>query len=171
MSFVPNAITLTNLIFGALSLIYSFHHQYHLAAIMILLAVVMDSMDGRVARRLNVSGDLGKELDSLCDLVSFGVAPALLYIAASIGAIDNNAKLAFGGTIIGIIFIVCGAYRLARFNILNIHEYYVGIPITLAGFLVALIYIGIPNIPVVIMMIVMALLAFFMVSRVTIPKL
>lgn len=171
MSFLPNAITLSNLVFGALSLIYSSHQRYHLAAIMILLAVVMDSMDGRVARRLNVSGDLGKELDSLCDLVSFGVAPALLYIAASVGTIHNNTGLVYGGTIIGIIFIVCGAYRLARFNILNIHEYYVGIPITLAGFIVALIYISIPGISVVIMMIVMALLAFFMVSHITIPKL
>jgi len=170
MSFLPNAITLMNLVFGALSLICTLNDQFYLAAVMILLAVVMDSMDGRVARKLNASGDFGKELDSLCDLVSFGAAPALLYIASSVGTIANNANLVYLGTIIGIAFILCGAFRLARFNVLNIHEYYVGIPITLAGFIVALIYVSVPHISVPVMMAVMALLAFFMVSRITIPK-
>jgi len=171
VSFLPNAITLMNLVFGALSLVCTLNQQYHLAAIMILLAVVMDSMDGKVARRFNVEGDFGKELDSLCDLVSFGAAPALLYIAASVGTINGNSNLVYLGTVIGIAYILCGAYRLARFNILNIHEYFVGIPITLAGFIVALIYISVPQISVAMMMGIMALLAFFMVSRISIPKL
>lgn len=171
MSFLPNAITLMNLAFGSLSLICTLNHNYHTAAIMILLAVVMDSMDGRVARHLNLSGDLGMELDSLCDLVSFGAAPAMLYIAASIGLKEPYTFINYLGILIGVIYILCGAYRLARFNVLNIHEYFVGIPITVAGFLVALVYLGIPRIPVLFVMPIMALLAYLMISRLTIPKL
>lgn len=170
MNFLPNAITLMNLVFGALSLICTFREQYHLAAIMIMLAVVMDSMDGKVARRFNATGDFGKELDSLCDLVSFGAAPALLFIAASVGSINDNAYM-YLGTVIGIAYILCGAYRLARFNVLNIHDYFVGIPITLAGFIVALIYVSVPEISEALMMFIMALLAFLMVSKISIPKL
>ncbi|MGE5379608.1 MAG: CDP-diacylglycerol--serine O-phosphatidyltransferase [Methylocystaceae bacterium] len=171
MNFLPNAITLMNLAFGSLSLICTMNHDYHTAAIMIVLAVVMDSMDGRVARRLNASGDLGMELDSLCDLVSFGAAPAILYIAASIGVMSSYTYVDYLGTLIGTLYVLCGAYRLARFNVLNIHEYFVGIPITLAGFIVALIYLSAPHIPTLLMMAIMALLAYLMVSRITIPKL
>ncbi|MGE5454995.1 MAG: CDP-diacylglycerol--serine O-phosphatidyltransferase [Methylocystaceae bacterium] len=171
MSFLPNAITLMNLVFGAISLICTFNNQFHQAAIMILLAVVMDSMDGKVARRLNAAGDFGKELDSLCDLVSFGAAPALLFIADSVGSINGNTNLVHLGMVIGVAYILCGAYRLARFNVLNIHEYFVGMPITFAGFIVALLYLSVPGLSVLVMMLIMALLAFFMVSRINVPKL
>lgn len=170
MRFLPNAITLMNLMFGTLSLYYTFNHQFHQAAIMILLAVVMDGMDGKVARRLNASGDFGKELDSLCDLVSFGAAPALLYIAVSVSSLNGNSFLNYLGVSIGIAYVLCGAFRLARFNILNISDYFVGLPITIAGFIIAIIYLYMPNISALIIIPTIALLGFFMVSRITIPK-
>ncbi len=73
-----NFITFLNIMFGSTAILYTINGNYKLAALLILAAVVMDGLDGRVARRLQTSSDLGKELDSLCDIVSFGVAPAVL---------------------------------------------------------------------------------------------
>ena len=73
-----NAITLINIFFGSLSLVYTLDREFKWAALFIFLAVLMDGLDGRVARKLEISSEMGRELDSLCDLVSFGVAPALL---------------------------------------------------------------------------------------------
>ena len=75
---IPSIFTLANLLFGFLALILVIDENYTIAAAMILVSVLMDSLDGKVARRLSVSSDFGKELDSLSDLVSFGVAPAIL---------------------------------------------------------------------------------------------
>ena len=76
---IPNSISSLSLIFGVLSIFDTFEGNFQRAAILIILAVVADSLDGRAARLLGVGGsDFGKELDSLCDLGSFGVAPAIL---------------------------------------------------------------------------------------------
>ncbi|MDO4540407.1 MAG: CDP-alcohol phosphatidyltransferase family protein, partial [Syntrophomonadaceae bacterium] len=69
---LANYITLFNIIFGCLSLLCTLDARFDLAAIFIFLAVMMDTTDGRVARRLDIMSELGRELDSLCDLVSFG---------------------------------------------------------------------------------------------------
>ena len=78
---LPNIVTLSNLIFGVISLWLTMEGQYKEAAVAILLAMILDGLDGRLARRFEVTSDFGKELDSLSDLVSFGVAPALLTYA------------------------------------------------------------------------------------------
>lgn len=75
---VPNSISGLSLILGVVSIFLTIDHNFHWAAIFIILAVLADSCDGRAARLLGVSGEFGKELDSLCDLCSFGVAPAIL---------------------------------------------------------------------------------------------
>ena len=77
-SSIPNIFTFINLSFGILSLLSTFEDNYSLACIFILLAALVDRYDGRIARYLQVTSDLGKELDSLADLVSFGVAPSIL---------------------------------------------------------------------------------------------
>lgn len=77
-SCIPNIFTFINLSCGVFSLLSTFEKQYVLASIFILIAGLVDRYDGRVARFLQVSSDLGKELDSLADLVSFGVAPSVL---------------------------------------------------------------------------------------------
>ncbi|MGE5371149.1 MAG: CDP-diacylglycerol--serine O-phosphatidyltransferase [Solirubrobacterales bacterium] len=169
---IPNAITLLNLSLGSLSIVYTIGHDFRTAAILILLAMIMDGMDGRVARKLQVSSELGKQLDSLSDLVSFGVAPAVLVLTMVTGQTRVNPIII---TTASVVFILCGAYRLARFNVLNISEYFVGLPITIAGSLVALIalasmlHIGIALTPIT-WIVILAALAFFMVSRFTIPK-
>ncbi|MEG1159741.1 MAG: CDP-diacylglycerol--serine O-phosphatidyltransferase, partial [Acidaminococcaceae bacterium] len=108
---VPNSISAISLAFGILSIFATFEKNFNTAAVLIILAVLADSLDGRAARMLGVSGEFGKELDSLCDLGSFGVAPAILIY--QYGLID----LALTGKLVAAFFTICGAMRLARFNV------------------------------------------------------
>ena len=110
-----NVVTILNIVFGTLSIIYVMSEHYQMAAIMIIIAVILDGMDGKIARKFDSASDLGKELDSLCDMVSFGVAPAVLLFSQ---VFQNNYKTL--GLLAIILYVVCGALRLARFNILNI---------------------------------------------------
>lgn len=160
-----NTITLMNIIFGSFSLIYTVHGDYTIAAVFIILAVVMDGLDGKVARRLDIMSLFGKELDSLCDLVSFGVAPAILIYMQVLDPFAYSL-----GIIVVVFYIVCGAFRLARFNVLNISDYFVGIPITLAGALVALVSLLAARLPGSLIFAIILLLAILMVSNFKVPK-
>jgi CDP-diacylglycerol--serine O-phosphatidyltransferase len=108
---LPNLFTTANLFAGFYSAIASMKGMYEIAAIAILIAVVLDSLDGRIARITHTTSRFGGEYDSLCDLVTFGVSPALLAY--------NWSLLAYGkwGWLAAFLFCVCGALRLARFNI------------------------------------------------------
>lgn len=130
---VPNIFTLGNLACGVLSLMMTFQGEYRNACFFILLAGLMDRYDGRVARYLNVSSELGKELDSLADLVSFGVAPSILVFN-----IFNFSELGLIGYLLVLIFPLSGAYRLARYNVTSFDGIFTGIPITAAGMFMAL---------------------------------
>ena len=133
-SWIPNSFTILNLIFGIFAIYYSFHQEYAIAAWLIVGSLVADGFDGRVARALGVSGDFGKELDSLCDGVSFGVAPAfLLYHWAHLD------QFGFIGIIGSLLFAVCGILRLARFNTMTdvVKGYFLGMPIPAGGCLIA----------------------------------
>lgn len=160
-----NTITLINIIFGSLSLIQTLERNYLMAAIFILLAVFMDGIDGRVARKFNVMSDIGKQLDSLCDLVSFGVAPAILIYSQLL--YDLPLSL---GVAAALVYIMCGAFRLARFNVLNISDYFVGLPITLAGFLMALLSLLASALNGYLALLLVLFLSYMMVSKVQIPK-
>ncbi|QZY57509.1 CDP-diacylglycerol--serine O-phosphatidyltransferase [Crassaminicella profunda] len=124
--------TLFNLILGILAILSIFNESYVLSATLIIIAGMMDRMDGKLARKLDVVSEFGKELDSLCDLISFGVAPALL--------MWNSNLMETGdlGIIVTLVFVLCGTVRLARYNIMEFEGVYMGIPITLCGGLVAL---------------------------------
>jgi len=161
---IPNIVTLSNLILGLTSLWYTMEGNYKEAAVAILFAMVLDGMDGRLARRLKVSSDFGKELDSLADLVSFGVAPALLTYASML------YLLGYWGLIISIVFALCGAIRLARFNVLNIKTYFIGVPITCAGPLLAIFVLLSNRLPLVFYPIATIILSYLMVSNFKIPK-
>jgi CDP-diacylglycerol--serine O-phosphatidyltransferase len=160
-----NTITLLNIIFGTLSLISTMRGDFNTAAIFILLAVLMDGLDGKVARRLDIMSLLGKELDSLCDLVSFGVAPALLIYAQVLDPYIFSL-----GVLAAVLYIVCGAFRLARFNVLNISDYFIGIPITMAGAIVAVISLLAAWLPSTLILAILLLLAIMMVSNFKVPK-
>lgn len=167
---IPSIFTLANLLFGFLALIWVIERNFTLAAAMILLSVLMDSLDGKVARRLSVSSDFGKELDSLSDLVSFGVAPAILTYQAILQP-HQTEFVKYLGLGIAVVFALCGAIRLARFNMLNITTYFVGVPITFAGGLMALLIFLRAMLPWFIYPVSMVILAFLMVSTFKVPKL
>ena len=164
---IPNILTFGNLIFGLLSLLMTFQANYKLSAFFILLAALMDRYDGKVARFLQVSSDLGKELDSLADLISFGVAPAMLMLN-----LYNFMSLGYLGYICFLVFPVAGAYRLARYNSSKFDNVYTGIPITLAGILLALYALltlnSHHNLPLTI--VIIFVLSYLMVSKFQIKK-
>jgi CDP-diacylglycerol--serine O-phosphatidyltransferase len=166
-SSIPNILTFGNLVFGLLSIIMTFEANYKLSIIFILLAGIMDRYDGHVARFLQVSSELGKELDSLADLVSFGVAPSLL-----IFNLYNFISLGYLGYLCFLIFPIAGAYRLARYNSCKFDNVYTGIPITLTGMLVALYALFTLNtnhsLPLTIILIF--ILSYLMVSKFQIKK-
>jgi CDP-diacylglycerol--serine O-phosphatidyltransferase len=167
---IPSIFTLANLLFGFLALILVNEKNYTLAAAMILGSVLMDSLDGKVARRLSVSSDFGKELDSLSDLVSFGVAPAILTYEAILQPLQSGF-LSYLGLAVAAIFALCGACRLARFNMLNITTHFVGVPITFAGGFLALLMLFGNILPWYVYLVSMAILAFLMVSTFKVTKL
>lgn len=158
-------MTMCNLMCGFIALVCVTQGWFREASALVLLAAVCDSLDGRIARRGNASSDMGKELDSLCDVVSFGAVPALLvYIQFFSQQMSLVALLA------ALFYVVCGAYRLARFNISNHTDYFVGIPITLAGIVTALLaWIG-SGLPGEVMIAVLLVLGYLMVSTIKVPK-
>lgn len=132
-SIIPNALTAFNLVLGVFAIISAYHTQFFQAGALIVAALVADGLDGRVARYFGVSSDFGKELDSLCDLVSFGVAPAFLAYVLVLN------ELGFVGMAIAALFATCGALRLARFNVNvgTVKGYFMGLPIPAAGCVIA----------------------------------
>ena len=135
-SCIPNVFTFINLSCGILSILSVMNKQYTLSSVFILLAGLVDRYDGRVARFLDVSSDLGKELDSLADLVSFGVAPSILIY--TLFELNEPGILGIIGFIILLTFPICGAYRLARFNTAQFDGVFTGVPITIVGCFMAL---------------------------------
>ena len=135
-SCIPNVFTFINLSCGIISILSVMNEKYAIAGAFILLAGLVDRYDGRIARFLNVSSDLGKELDSLADLVSFGVAPSILvYILFNLEYFGPNGLLGFA---VLLLFPICGAYRLARFNTTDFDGAFTGVPITIVGCFMAL---------------------------------
>ncbi len=126
---IPQIVTFTNLSLGVIAIIST---NLSLSAIFIIIAAIIDRLDGKIARKLNVESDLGKELDSLSDLISFGAAPAVIAWKIGIGTLS-----AFWGYIPLLIYVMAGAFRLARYNVSNFSGSFVGMPITIAGFIVA----------------------------------
>ncbi len=132
-SLIPNGLTSMNLVFGMCSIISTFHGDLFWGAVCILLALVADGLDGRSARALNVSSEIGKEMDSLCDLVSFGAAPAMLAYKLQL------SEFGILGCVAAIFFALCGMWRLARFNVNTtvVHGYFMGLAIPAGGCLIA----------------------------------
>jgi CDP-diacylglycerol---serine O-phosphatidyltransferase len=165
---IPNICTLGNLYCGFLSIGYAAGGQFRNAAILVLIGMMLDSMDGRLARMLKVESRLGKELDSLADIVTFGVAPCFLVYYT---IFFNHGFLGFA---VSGIFPLFGAYRLARFNINSEDEtstYFTGVPITAAGGILALLTLFNDQVPSIVTTVIFTALCFLMVSTIKIPSL
>ncbi len=144
---LPNALTLMNVFLGCLAITMAFERNLNLSAYLIFIAAILDFFDGFLARRLNAISDLGKSLDSLADLVSFGIAPSfMIYQLLIMSVIMNNPSFSIESVTFvdrlilysAFIIPVFGAIRLARFNTNNDEgKYFKGIPIPAAGILFA----------------------------------
>lgn len=130
IGFIPNAITLTSMCLGLTALRLSYvREDIYFSLVLLLIAAVLDGIDGKIARRLKVESPTGAQLDSLADFLNFCVTPALI-------AYEWHLKeLYFFGWAATLLFLVGGAYRLARFNVMyskgveNISSnYFVGVP-------------------------------------------
>lgn len=131
LSSIPHFFTLLNLAFGVFSIMLTIRGDYRNAALMIIGSLVADGLDGRLARMMGADGEFGKELDSLADVVSFGTAPALLLYQMEL------QRFGYWGMAVAIVFPMCGALRLARFNIIKTSGFFMGVPITAAGTLIS----------------------------------
>jgi len=109
---IPNAVTVGNMYCGFLAIMYGSSGRFHNAVIAVLIAVLLDGLDGRVARRLNATSKFGIEFDSFSDLVSFGLAPAVLVYHWAFQPIADEL-----GVAVTFFYALCAASRLARFNI------------------------------------------------------
>lgn len=169
---IPNMCTSSNLVFGMCSILSTYNGNLVWGSIFILLALVADGLDGRTARFFGVASEMGKEMDSLCDLGSFGIAPAFLAWAF---VLHNHGIL---GIVVAIFFAICGMWRLARFNVNAsvVHGYFMGLAIPAGGNIVAMttllfVQLGIdPMTFGIAYPIVMAFVGWLMVSHVHYPN-
>lgn len=178
---LPNILTLMNLSLGVIAILLAVNsdnsNSNHLfqASLLLLIAALTDRFDGKVARLLDVTSDLGKELDSLSDLISFGVAPVVIT-----WQISNLNDYGVIGYLIAVIFPIAGAYRLARYNVTSFENVFRGIPITIAGSFLTIYnlyncYLILKNkqsnIHTLIVIALIMLLSFLMVSKIRFKKL
>ena len=135
---LPTLFTVGNLFCGFSSLVQAFMGALGWAALLIVIAGILDGLDGRIARLTGTTSEFGLEFDSLADIVSFGIAPAFLIYAWALTPLGRV------GWLIAFLYVVCAAMRLARFNIQRFvadKRYFVGLPTpAAAGTLACLVY-------------------------------
>ena len=139
---LPTLFTVGNLFCGYLSIWSSIRGTFDVSAYLIIAAGILDALDGRIARMTHSTSAFGEQYDSMADLVSFGVAPAVL--AYSWGLADFHRL----GWMVSFLFVVCGSMRLARFNI-QAHvvdkRYFVGLPIPAGAGTIATVVLATPE--------------------------
>lgn len=128
-AFVPNFITLLNLLSGGIAVIFAVKGDLSTAALFVFFGIFFDFFDGFLARKLNVSSEMGLQLDSLADLVTSGLVPALVLVnlieLSILPSQDANCFLPY----LGLLVLLCSAYRLAKFNISTEQsQFFIGLP-------------------------------------------
>ncbi|HLK63946.1 MAG TPA: CDP-diacylglycerol--serine O-phosphatidyltransferase [Bryobacteraceae bacterium] len=196
---LPTFFTAGNIFLGYISILRSFrgsmaaatgavaaHEHFTIAAIAIMAAGVLDGLDGRIARMTNTTSEFGREMDSLADVISFGMAPAVLAFAWGVQFVDPSLAEHFrkqlfnAGYFIAFLFLVCGSARLARFNIQKNpvpknpgrpdRKYFVGLPIPAAAGMVCAVVFAADGEPLTswrmssLWLMLLLLLGFLMVS-------
>jgi CDP-diacylglycerol--serine O-phosphatidyltransferase len=167
-SLLPSLFTTGNLFLGFWSIVKTIDGRFEVAAPLIGGAVVLDMLDGRIARLTGTQSEFGAQFDSLADAVSFGVAPALLAYVWALSLVPR------AGWPAAFLFLVCGVMRLARFNVQRTivdSRYFVGLPIPAGAAQVAAIVFVMPDPPpvserwqAIAMLVLVVVLAFLMVS-------
>lgn len=181
---IPNGFTALSLLLGIASIVTTQLGELELAAWLIVWCALLDVMDGVSARLLKATSDFGAEFDSMADLVSFGVAPAVLVLNAGmeIGGIEYESGQFWVLMLAIAVFALTGAMRLARFNLTSDQPstgWFAGVPITAAGGglvpAVILVLIHHPDVASLLPLhlylpIMMFVLALLMISRIRFPK-
>ena len=148
---LPNLVTVLSICAGLSGIRLAFEDRFEIAVAMVLLAACLDALDGRLARMLKASSPFGAQMDSLADIMNFGVAPALVLYAFGL-----NAAGAFGWTA-ALVFAIACCLRLARFNVMLDdpdrpawqNDYFVGVPAPAGALLVMMpVYLGLIGVPV-----------------------
>ena len=170
---LPNMLTFINLSLGIVALLLAFQGEPIQASLLVMVAALTDRFDGKVARMLDCTSELGKELDSLSDLVSFGVAPIVICWNISFMSIGPL------GFLLAVIFPIAGAFRLARYNVTSFNNVFSGVPITIAGAFLsianlynsfAIIGKNYTIVNTIIVAILVVLLSYLMISKIQIKK-
>lgn len=168
---ISDIISLLNMCSGFLSIICSINHNFELAAILMIIAIMFDSIDGWVARKTNRQDDLGfgKNIDSLSDVISFGATPAIFIytcIKTTPGIFEITVML------VSLLIVICGVLRLTRYNVISGKtdtDDFIGIPIPCISFIIATLYLsGLFN-PIIALVLSVAV-SLLMVSNIRYPK-
>ena len=168
---LPTLFTVGNLFCGYLSVWNSINASFEWAAGLIFIAALLDGLDGRVARLTNTASEFGEQYDSLADVISFGMAPAILLYFWGLSGDPDWKRLGF---MVSFLFVVCGSMRLARFNI-QTHvvdkRYFVGLPIPMAASVPAALVLAQPGahltrLGVLLLLAMTAALSYLMVSTI-----
>ncbi|MBL8032485.1 MAG: phosphatidylcholine/phosphatidylserine synthase [Leptospiraceae bacterium] len=187
-AFIPNAFSMGNLTFGFFSIVIASRatgqnaenfHFFVAAGLCIMIAAVFDGLDGPLARLFKSQSQLGEQLDSLADLTTFGLAPGFLMYKLYLYEIFIS-KATLGtpwdipiGMAIAVIFPLCAAFRLARFNVAHDPSSFVGLPSPVAGLLIAFIPLYNNNtqyISRIVAIIIFVTVAFLMISNIRYTK-
>ena len=172
MNLIANMLTISSLAFGFVSVIFSLESHFTFACWAIFLSVIFDGLDGQIARKNPVPSEFGKELDSLVDVVSFGIAPSIL------GYIFVYRDFYLWSTLALFVYLLCAILRLAKYNTTfgEGHKYYFsGLPTTVAGGTLASFVLifrkrgfdgDLPQFVPAIFLCLVLVLSFLMVSRI-----
>ena len=139
---ISDIVSLMNMSSGFISIIMSINHNFYLASIFMIFALLFDSVDGWVARKIDRNDEygFGKNIDSLSDVVSFGVAPAIFLYAFSLA---NANYLEIPTLIVSLFIVVCGVLRLTRYNVISERvEGFIGFPIPGIAIVMAAFYLS-----------------------------
>ena len=173
---LPSLLTTVNLVCGFLSIIFSIQGNFITAGWLIIIAIVFDAFDGEVSRLTNTSSAFGLQYDSLTDLISFAVAPAVLVYLVYKSFFGIPTRLALS---LITLYVVCGALRLARFNVQIVKtkdKFFVGLPIPAAAAIITTFTVAfhsyIIQFPILrFFPIFMVVIAYLMVSKIRYPSL
>ncbi len=169
---LPNMITAMGIFSGILSMVSAVQGNFEKAAWLILLALVFDGLDGRVARMTKTTSRFGVEFDSLADIISFGVAPALMIFLYS-G--EDFGRL---GVVVSAMYVILGAIRLARFNVMTAKtepSVFIGVPIPSAAVFISILVLLLEKYTVLqpyafLLLIAATLIGLLMVSNIRYPS-
>jgi CDP-diacylglycerol--serine O-phosphatidyltransferase len=139
---LPSLFTIGNMLLGFYAIVLGLRQEFRIAALLVFIAAILDTLDGRIARMTGTESEFGKEYDSLADVVTFGAAPALLTYLWGLRPFDRDAWL------IPLFYMVCAATRLARFNVqtkITDSRYFVGLPVPAAAGMICSILFFTPD--------------------------